>query len=126
MILGIGTDIAKIDRFADCAEKIIEKHFSEKEKAEIIFRKENLQLAAAKRFSAKEACAKALGTGFQDGLYLKNIEILHDEKGKPYAVFSAKAEEILRSLAQNGKANIFVSVADDGDYVQTFALIEKL
>ena len=126
MILGIGTDIAKIERFKDCAEKLAEKHLSQRERAEISDRKENLQFAVAKRFSAKEACGKALGTAFRDGLYLKNIEILHHENGRPYAVFSGKAQEILTELAGGAPTNIFISVSDDGEYAQTFAVIEKL
>ena len=126
MILGIGTDIAKIARFSDNLEKFAQKHLSQREQAEISARKENLQLAVAKRFSAKEACAKALGTGFRDGLFLKNIEILHRENGSPYAVFSAKAQEILNEISGGASTNIFISISDDGEYAQTFAVIEKL
>ena len=124
MIFGIGTDIAKISRFTDCAEKLVQKYFTQNETDEIALRKENIILAAAKRFALKEACAKAIGTGFREGLYLRDIEVLHDKNGKPYINLYAKADEYMKQNA--GKFCVHASVSDDGEYAQAFVVIEKL
>ena len=124
MIFGIGTDIAKISRFTDCAEKLVQKYFTQNEIDEITFRKENITLAAAKRFALKEACAKAIGTGFRDGLYLRHIEVLHDKNGKPCINLYAKADEYMQQNAE--KFCIHASASDDGEYAQAFVIIEKI
>lgn len=124
MIFGIGTDIAEICRFEKIAEQLAQKHFSKNEIAEISAGKDNISKVVAKRYAAKEACAKAMGTGFRDGLYLKNIEILHEQNGKPYINLYEKAEEYMKKMA--GQYNIFLSVSDDGEYAQAFVVIEKI
>ena len=124
MIFGIGTDITKISRFASSAEKLAEKYFTKDEMAEITARGENIVSAAAKRFAAKEACGKAIGTGFRDGLYLRHIEILHEKNGKPYINLYEKADEYMKNNA--GEYHIHVSISDDGEYAQAFVVIEKI
>jgi len=124
MIFGIGTDIAKISRFEKVAEQLAQKHFSKAEISEISAGKDNISKAVAKRYAAKEACAKAMGTGFRDGLYLKHIEILHEKNGKPYINLYEKADEYMKETA--GQYKIFLSVSDDGEYAQAFVVIEKI
>ena len=124
MIFGIGTDIAKISRFEKIAERLGNKYFSSAEIAEISAKKEDIVKATAKRFAVKEACAKAIGTGFQDGLYLRHIEVLHEENGKPYVNLYGKAADYMQKQA--GENQIFVSVSDDGEYAQAFVVIEKI
>ena len=84
-ILGIGVDIIKNDRFHNLTlnKKFINKTFG---KNEIKFSKKVLNKTNyfAKRFAAKESFAKSLGTGFRDGLKLKDIEVLNDKIGKPF------------------------------------------
>lgn len=91
MIVGIGCDLANINRFEKALAKFggrfVNRAFSEREKAELA-RRERLSpkehaCAAAKRFAAKEACTKALGTGFRDGIFMRDIEIVHQPSGKP-------------------------------------------
>lgn len=125
MILGIGTDIAKISRFEENAEKLISRCLTKEEIAEMSARNEDKVSAIAKRFAAKEAFVKALGTGFSDGVSFLDISILHDEKGKPYAKIEGKTLAELEECLQNEKANFFVSIADDGEYAQAFVIIEK-
>lgn len=124
MIFGIGTDIAKISRFEDNAARLAEKYFTQAERDEIAASAANITSATAKRFAAKEACSKAIGTGFRDGLYLKHIEILHEENGKPYINLYAKADEYMQKNA--GEYRVHVSICDDGEYAQAFVVIEKI
>ena len=126
MILGIGTDIAKISRFQENAEKLIARCLTKEEIAEMKIRKEDKVSAIAKRFAAKEAVVKALGTGFSGGVSFLDICILHDEKGKPYAKIEGKAYAELKEKLQKGEANVLVSIADDGEYAQAFVVIEKI
>ena len=75
----------------------------------------------AKRFAAKEAFSKALGTGFNYGLSWVEIEILHNENGKPYICLSGKAAE----MAEERKIkNILVSLSDDYPFAQAVVILE--
>ena len=74
----------------------------------------------AKRFAAKEATAKALGTGFRNGLSMKHIAVCHDEMGRPMLEFSGKAEELLRKRSIAGS---FVSLADERENALAFVTL---
>lgn len=93
MILGIGNDIIEIERIKNnidqYGERFLDRIFTKQEQTYCFNRKE-FALHFAGRFAAKEAVAKALGTGFADGLTWVDIEILNDSKGKPYVAPSAK------------------------------------
>lgn len=117
MILGIGTDIADIARI----EKIIkntnfcERFFTDNENKYFEQRKFSSQTVAG-NFAAKEAVAKALGTGVR-GFFLKDIEVLRDELGKPYVNISGKAGELC-------KGKIHISISHSREYATAFAVIE--
>ena len=106
MIKGIGTDIVDIDRIATNIEKHGEK-FAERilSKKELEFyNKTNMKAQfIASRFAAKEAVAKALGTGFREGLFMHDITVLNDTLGKPYLEFAGKAKEMVeeRSVSES-------------------------
>lgn len=132
MIIGIGNDLVAIERIArnidEHGKRFIERCFS----AEEIARAENRPVGSrastyAKRFAAKEAASKALGTGFRDGLYLTDIGVLNDAAGKPSLVLSGKAAEQLAAITPPGhKPLIHVSLSDDRDFAQAFVVIEAL
>ncbi|MCL1882748.1 MAG: holo-ACP synthase, partial [Defluviitaleaceae bacterium] len=92
MIFGIGVDIVKIDRFEN--NHFIKHVFTERERE--YFSKKNTQTIAG-IFAAKEAVAKAMGTGFS-GFFPIDIEILHKESGKPFVVLHNKAKKTMRRL----------------------------
>jgi holo-[acyl-carrier protein] synthase len=75
----------------------------------------------AKRFAAKEAAAKALGTGFSGGLSLGNIGVNHDDKGKPLLEFSGKAQELVESF---GIRESHISIADEQEHAVAFVTLE--
>lgn len=108
MILGIGTDIIDIPRISLMLrrESFIEKIYTQNEREYLALHKLNPSTAAG-MFSVKEAAAKALGRGF-DYLSWKDIEIFHNEYGKPYVVLHGKAKQLFESL--NG-TSVHISIS---------------
>lgn len=134
MIIGIGSDLANIERFEEAlvkfGDRFVNRTFSENEKKEIA-RRQRLSLkeyacAAAKRFAAKEACSKALGTGFRDGIFLKDIEITHLASGKPELKLRGEALKQLQSLCGEKEPRLLVTMTDDYPWAQAFVIIEVL
>lgn len=132
MILGIGNDLANIERIEEAllkfGDRFINRAFSENEKLELSMRKNaSLKIYAgsvAKRFAAKEACVKALGTGFRDSIFLKDIEITHLENGKPVLKLYNGALKQLEKMAQGKEINTFVTMSDDYPWAQAFVILE--
>lgn len=134
MIIGIGSDLANIERFerslTKFGERFIERTFSEQEKIEIVARKKlslkEYASAAAKRFAAKEACAKALGTGFRDGIFLRDIEVVRLANGKPELMLRNGALKQLEKLCGGRAYNVMVTMTDDYPWAQAFVIIEVI
>lgn len=123
MIFGIGTDIVHVDRMRDSLEKhgdkfarriLTEPEFSE------FSDKQDKAAFLAKRFAAKEATAKAMGTGFSQGLSLRHIGVKHDEAGKPLLEFLDVAEQFLQD---NNIKQMHLSLADERDYAVAFVTL---
>lgn len=128
MIIGIGTDltdIARIEKMLD--EKFIKRCFTQGEQ-DYAERKRpgGTHIGAyARRFAAKEACAKALGTGIGGQAALTEIEVIHDEAGKPGIKLSGTALERLKKLTPDGrKAAIHLSLTDEAAFALAFVVIE--
>tara|TARA_Y100001935_G_C17217674_1_gene463510 strand:- start:120 stop:506 length:387 start_codon:yes stop_codon:yes gene_type:complete len=125
-ILGIGVDIIKNKRVNDLIKKknFILRTFGKKE---LKFSKNisNKKNYFAKRFAAKEAFAKSLGTGFRSNLNFKDIEILNDNKGKPYFFKSRKINNIIEKKFNVKKYNLFLSISDEKDYSIAFTILQK-
>ena len=108
MIYGIGIDMISISRIEKACEKeSFLKHVYSCKEIEL-YRNDPAKLAA--NFAAKEALSKALGTGVR-GFEIKEVELLRDDLGKPYYVFSGKAEEIIKEK----ELTAFASVSDEND-----------
>lgn len=125
MILGIGTDIVRIARMEASltrhGDRFAERLLAPEEFAE--FQKASRPAAfLAKRFAAKEAVAKAMGTGFRDGLSLRHIAVAHEPKGRPYLVFTGRAAEMLDEL---GAGDCHLSLADEQDMAIAFVTLLK-
>ena len=118
MIIGIGTDIVKVKRIADLinynAKSFITRCFTKKEQENEKNEKENYY---AKRWAAKEAIVKALGTGFKK-IKFTDIEITNDENGKPVVQCNK-----LSKIVQNDNAAIHISISDEKEYAIAFAII---
>ena len=123
MIFGIGTDIVRVARMQKNIERYGEK-FAERilTPAELEeFRHESRPAHfLAKRFAAKEAAAKAMGTGFRDGLMFHHIGVGHDAAGKPKLEFTAEAAEF---VAAHGITDVHVSLADEEDHAVAFVTL---
>jgi holo-[acyl-carrier protein] synthase len=133
VILGTGSDLVNISRI----EKIIENHgrrfiercFSEEEikLAEKRKQKGDYSSTFAKRFAAKEACSKALGTGFRDGVFLKDISVETNSFGKPEIKLVGGAYEVLCSMVPAGMApRIHLSLSDEPPLAQAIVMIEAV
>ncbi len=133
MIIGIGSDILDVRRmervFVRFENRFIQKHFTDAERAKAERRRSaGTHIATyAKRFAAKEAVSKALGTGFSHGVYLKDIGVVNDAAGKPSVVLTNGALKHLQSITPPNKtAYIHLSLTDEPPIVQAFVVIEAL
>jgi holo-[acyl-carrier protein] synthase len=130
MIIGIGNDIIDIRR----VEKVIERHgdrFIERIFTPLeIRRSDRRRLRAAsyaKRFAAKEACAKALGTGMAAGVFWRDMGVVNLPGGKPTMALTGGAAARLQALLPPGhSANIHVTITDDFPLAQAFVMIEAV
>lgn len=120
MITGIGTDITEISRFKKSAENnaFLRRIYSEAELK--LFHGVNYGFLAG-NFAAKEACAKALGTGFH-GCAPYEILVLRKPNGRPYIVLDGAARKIWE---ENGKGNILVSISHEKEYAAATVIIEQ-
>lgn len=125
MILGIGTDIVEIGRIAEALERHGER-FARRilgEEELLSFRASAQQAQfLAKRFAAKEAVAKAFGTGFRDGLGMRDICVTHNELGRPELSFSGRALELSQQL---GVAGSHISLSDERHYAVAFVTLSR-
>ena len=124
-ILGIGVDIIENKRI----EKSIKNRnfkkriYSSKELIES--EKINNKVAFfSKRFAAKEAFSKALGTGFRMNLNFKDIEVINDKMGKPHYVKNKKITKLIQKKYKTKKFNCFLSISDEKKYSTAFAIIQ--
>ena len=125
-ILGIGVDIIKNDRFKSLSKdkNFISRSFGKKE-IKISKKISNKVNYFAKRFVAKEAFAKSIGTGFRNNLNLKDIEILNDKIGKPYYFKSKKIDNIINKKFKVDKYDLFLSISDEKDYSIALTILQS-
>jgi holo-[acyl-carrier protein] synthase len=134
MIIGIGLDVIDIRRVA----KVIERHgdrfldriYTEAERAKADRRAKNEKMVAAtyaKRFAAKEACSKALGTGFRAGVFWRDLGVVNLPSGKPTLVLTGGAAARLAELTPPGmRAQIDLTITDDFPQAQAIVIISAV
>jgi holo-[acyl-carrier protein] synthase len=134
MILGIGSDLIDITRIA----KVIERHgdrfldriFTDVERAKALRRANSEKMVVAtyaKRFAAKEACAKALGTGIMRGVWWRDMGVVNLPGGRPTMRLTGGALERLRQITPEGfEAQIDLSITDDWPLAQAFVIISAV
>jgi holo-[acyl-carrier protein] synthase len=124
MIQGIGTDIVAVARMAELwqrhGERAMDKILAPEERADCLASPEPARFLA-KRFAAKEAFGKAMGTGIRAPVLLPAIAVVHDELGKP--IFRL-APELAKVLAELGLA-AHLSLSDERDHAVAFVVLEK-
>ena len=124
-ILGIGVDIVENKRIKKSIQNPLFKKrvYTSKElkQSNTVINKVGY---FSKRFAAKEAFSKALGTGFRMNLNFKDIEVLNDKMGKPYYVKNRKITKIIQKNFKIKKFNCFLSISDEKNYSTAFAIIQ--
>jgi holo-[acyl-carrier protein] synthase len=125
MIFGVGTDILKVERVASAYER-----FGERFVRHLLMPQELLDFARTKnrvrflsmRFAAKEAVVKALGTGFANGMWLRDSGVVSDPLGKPGIIFSPRGQQVCRSL---GVGDGHLTLSDEAGLVVAVAILMK-
>ena len=124
-ILGIGVDIIQNKRIKSSIKNklFVSRTFGNKE---IYFSKNTSDKTNyfAKRFAAKEALAKSIGTGFRNNLNFKDIQILNDKIGKPYYQKSKKIDKIINKKFKVKTYDLFLSISDEKDYSIAFTILQ--
>jgi holo-[acyl-carrier protein] synthase len=130
MILGLGNDIIDIQRVGRTidryGERFLDRVFTETERQKSDAR---VQRAAsyAKRFAAKEACAKALGTGLRQGVYWRDMGVVNLSSGRPTLVLTGGAAEQLKRITPPGfEARIDLTLTDDYPLAQAIVIISAV
>lgn len=132
MIIGLGSDILDIRRI----ERVIEKHgerflervFTPLERAKAERRTERIRAATyAKRFAAKEAASKALGTGFRDGVFWRDLGVVNLSSGQPTLRMTGGAAERLKAITPPGHlAHVALTMTDEYPYAQAMVIISAV
>jgi len=130
MIIGIGSDLCDARRIARAIERYGERFlariFTDTERARAE-RRANRFETYAKRFAAKEACAKALGTGLRAGVFWRDMGVVNLPSGRPTMKLTGGALERLKAITPAGcEARIDVTVTDEGPLAQAFVVISAV
>ena len=126
-IFGIGVDIIENKRFKKLLNnKTFIKRICSSKESRVLKKKRNKLLFLSKRFSAKEAFVKALGSGFRNELCFNDISILNDKKGKPYFLFNQKIRNILKNKYKLNKIKVHLSLSDEKKYSVSYVILQKI
>lgn len=125
MIFGIGTDLCQIERiervYAKYGDHFVDRLLMPEERAQLEKTRRKVRFLAM-HFAAKEAIVKAMGTGFRQGIWIRDVGFIQEPSGKPVPIFSANAR---RKLEQIGAGEGFVSLTDEAGMVAAFAVLMK-
>jgi holo-[acyl-carrier protein] synthase len=130
MILGLGSDITDARRIADVierhGERFLARIFTDTERAKAERRKNRAE-TYAKRFAAKEACAKALGTGIRSGVWWRDMGVINLPSGRPTMLLTGGAKKRLDALTPRGhRAQIDITITDEGPMAVAFVVISAV
>ena len=125
-ILGIGVDIVENLRISKLLKNklFIERIFSNSEIL-IANKTKDKKSYYAKRFAAKEAFAKSVGTGFRDDFNFKDISIINDKFGKPSFIINEKIKKIVKKQFKITSFNFFLSISDEKKYSVAYVILQK-
>ena len=131
MIVGLGSDLCNIERIQASLDRFGARFenrvFTDVERARAAKRPFTRACTYAKRFAAKEAFSKAVGTGFSRGVFMKDIGVVNAPSGAPTLSLSGGARAALDALVPSGhKAQIHLTLTDDHPWAQAFVIIEAL
>ncbi len=128
MIVGIGSDLCNIARIQQSldrfGERFIARVFTTRERAKAERRTLNRAATYAKRFAAKEAFSKAVGTGFRAGVFMKDIGVVNAPSGAPTLALTGGAQARLDALTPPGHAiDVHLTLTDDHPWAQAFVIL---
>jgi len=128
MIVGIGSDLCNIERIQNSldrfGERFLNRVFTDIERIKAAKRPHTVAGTLAKRFAAKEAFSKAVGTGFKRGVYMKDIGVVNLPSGQPTLQLTGGAKARLDALAPDGHAiDIHLTMTDDHPWAQAFVIL---
>ena len=128
MIVGIGSDLCNIERIQHSldrfGERFIRRVFTDMERAKAEGRPHTRAGTYAKRFAAKEAFSKAVGTGFKRGVFMKDIGVVNKASGAPTLALTGGAKRRLDELTPEGHAaEVHLTMTDDHPFAQAFVII---
>jgi holo-[acyl-carrier protein] synthase len=128
MIVGIGSDLCNIERIQNSldrfGDKFLNRVFTDIERTKAAKRPHTVAGTLAKRFAAKEAFSKAVGTGFKRGVYMKDIGVVNLPSGQPTLQLTGGAKARLDALAPDGHAiDIHLTMTDDHPWAQAFVIL---
>jgi holo-[acyl-carrier protein] synthase len=131
LIIGLGSDLCNIERIQNSLDRFGERFelrvFTETERAKGNRRPFTKAGTLAKRFAAKEAFSKAVGTGFKAGVFMKDIGVVNAPSGKPTLALTGGAKARLDAMVPAGHvAHIHITLTDDHPWAQAFVVIEAL
>lgn len=129
MIIAIGSDLCNIDRIQHSldrfGDRFVQRVFTPVEQAKAARRPFTRAGTLAKRFAAKEAFSKAVGTGFKAGVFMKDIGVVNAATGAPTLALTGGAAERLRAITPDGyEAVVHLTLTDDHPWAQAFVVIE--
>ncbi|MEL0211302.1 MAG: holo-ACP synthase [Novosphingobium sp.] len=129
MIIGMGSDLCNIERIQNSldrfGERFIKRVFTEIEQAKAARRPYTMAGTLAKRFAAKEAFSKAVGTGFKAGVFMKDIGVVNAKSGAPTLALTGGAAARLAAITPKGHdAVVHLTLTDDHPWAQAFVVIE--
>ncbi|MEP6786757.1 MAG: holo-ACP synthase [Sphingomonadales bacterium] len=131
MIVGLGSDLCNIERIQKSLDRFGERFeqrvFTDRERAKAVRRPFTKAGTLAKRFAAKEAFSKAVGTGFRRGVFMKDIGVVNAPSGAPTLALEGGARRALDALIPDGyEARVHLTLTDDHPWAQAFVIIEAL
>jgi holo-[acyl-carrier protein] synthase len=131
MILGLGSDLCNIDRIQRSldryGERFLNRCFTDVERAKAARRPYTAAGTLAKRFAAKEAFSKAVGTGFSRGVFMSDIGVVNAASGAPTLALTGGAKARLDAMTPPGHAvRVHLTMTDDHPWAQAFVVIEAV
>src|SRR5690349_2058162 len=128
MIVGLGSDLCNIERIQQSldrwGDRFLNRVFTETERAKAARRPFTMAGTLAKRFAAKEAYSKAVGTGFRRGVFMKDIGVVNLPSGQPTLQVTGGAKAALDGLAPDGHLiDIHLTMTDDHPWAQAFVIL---
>ena len=124
MIIGTGIDLVECDRFLDWSAFKKQRIFTKKELEYADNDNANSERHLANFWAAREACLKALGTGFGDDIAFSDVSVVHNDMGRPELLISGGAKVALKELA-GADARVHLSISDQNSYCVAMVIIES-